>query len=51
MLARKIRKNSEWAQTRETKWHDLNSSERVEAASQVNAVVFAQLGELAHSMI
>ena len=50
-LARKIRQNSEWAQTRKTKWHDLNSTERVEAASQVHAVVFAQLGALAHSMI
>lgn len=50
-IARKIRQNSEWAQTRKTKWHDLNSTERVEAASQVHAVVFAQLGALAHSMI
>lgn len=32
-------------------WHDLTQSERIEAASQVHAVVFAQLGALAHSMI
>jgi hypothetical protein len=32
-------------------WHDLSQSERNEAASQVHAVVFAQLGALAHSMI
>jgi hypothetical protein len=34
-----------------TRWYDLNYTERVEAASQVHAVVFAQLGALAHSMI
>ena len=34
-----------------TQWYDLNYTERVEAASQVHAVVFAQLGALAHSMI
>jgi hypothetical protein len=50
-LARNIRQHSEWAQTRKTKWHDLNATERVEASSQVHAVVFAQLGALAHSMI
>ena len=49
--ARKIRQNSEWVQARKTAWHDLNATERVEAASQVHAVVFAQLGALAHSMI
>jgi 6-phosphofructokinase len=42
---------SEWTQQRKTKWHDLNYTERGEAASQVHAVVFAQLGALAHSMI
>jgi 6-phosphofructokinase len=45
------RRNIEWTQTETTKWHDLNYTERVEAASQVQAVVFAQLGALAHSMI
>ncbi|GAX24262.1 hypothetical protein FisN_4Lh035 [Fistulifera solaris] len=49
--ARQIRQNSEWGQVRKTKWHDLNSVERVEAASQVHAIVFAQLGSLAHSMM
>jgi hypothetical protein len=44
-------RNSEWTQTRKTKWHDLTYTERIEAASQVHAVVFAQLGALAHSMI
>jgi hypothetical protein len=32
-------------------WYDLNYIERIEAASQVHAVVFAQLGALAHSMM
>jgi hypothetical protein len=44
-------RKSEWTQTRKTKWFDLNYTERIEAASQVHAVVFAQLGALAHSMI
>lgn len=42
---------SEWTETRKLKWHDLSHSERSEASSQVHAVVFAQLGALAHSMI
>ena len=42
---------SEWTETRKLKWHDLTHTERCEAASQVHAVVFAQLGALAHSMI
>ena len=33
------------------KWYDLNYEERIGAASQVHAVVCAQLGALAHSMI
>jgi hypothetical protein len=44
-------RKSEWTQTRKTKWFDLSYTERIEAASQVHAVVFAQLGALAHSMI
>jgi hypothetical protein len=44
-------RKSEWTQTRKTRWHDLTYTERIEAASQVHAVVFAQLGALAHSMI
>jgi hypothetical protein len=44
-------RKSEWTQMRKTKWFDLSYTERLEAASQVHAVVFAQLGALAHSMI
>ena len=36
---------------RKIKWYDLNPDERLQAASQVHSVVFAQLGALAHSMI
>jgi len=42
---------SEWTEWRKLKWHDLTHKERAEAAAQVHAVVFAQLGALAHSMI
>ncbi|GKZ01367.1 hypothetical protein MPSEU_001087700 [Mayamaea pseudoterrestris] len=42
---------SEWLQHRKTHWYDLTQMERVDAAAQVHAVVFAQLGALAHSMI
>lgn len=42
---------SEWTEMRKKKWFDLSNKERVQAASQVQAVVFAQLGALAHSMI
>jgi hypothetical protein len=42
---------SEWRQHRKTNWYDLSQMERVDAAAQVHAVVFAQLGALAHSMI
>jgi hypothetical protein len=45
------KKRSEWTETRKMKWHDLKHEERYEAASQVHAVVFAQLGSLGHSMI
>lgn len=45
------RKQSEWTDLRKTRWYDLTQTERVEAASQVQAVVFAQLGALAHSMM
>jgi len=41
---------SEWTETRKLKWHDLTQKDRSEAAAQVHAVVFAQLGALAHSM-
>jgi hypothetical protein len=43
--------NSEWSQQKKLLWHDLNHAERSEAATQVHAVVFAQLGALAHSMM
>ncbi len=33
------------------RWHDLKPSDRENAASQVHAVIFAQLGALAHSMV
>mmetsp|Transcript_28341 Transcript_28341/g.77808 ORF Transcript_28341/g.77808 Transcript_28341/m.77808 type:complete len:1156 (-) Transcript_28341:450-3917(-) len=41
----------EYKKYHKTKWHDLSLEERVGAASQVHAVVFAQLGALAHSML
>jgi hypothetical protein len=44
-------RRSEWTQTQRTRWYDLSYTERIDAASQVHAVVFAQLGALAHSMI
>lgn len=44
-------KKSEWTEARKLQWHDLTHAERSEAASQVHAVVFAQLGALAHSMM
>lgn len=46
-----IHAQSEWTETRKMKWHDLNQKDRSEAAAQVHAVVFAQLGALAHSMM
>lgn len=33
------------------KWHDLRPIDRVDAAAQVHAVIFSQLGALAHSMV
>lgn len=47
----KDKKKSEWTEAYKMKWHDLNDQERCEAASQVHALVFAQLGALAHSMM
>jgi hypothetical protein len=49
--SRDIVKKSEWMETKKLQWHDLTHAERAEAASQVHAIVFAQLGALAHSMI
>jgi hypothetical protein len=45
------KKRSEWTQTHKTRWHDLTVEERYEAASQVHAVVFAQLGTMSQTMI
>lgn len=42
---------SEWQQDSRMRWHDLSLTERIEAAMQVQAVVFAQLSALAHSMV
>eukprot|EP00565_Helicotheca_tamesis_P003324 CAMPEP_0185731596 /NCGR_PEP_ID=MMETSP1171-20130828/13461_1 /TAXON_ID=374046 /ORGANISM="Helicotheca tamensis, Strain CCMP826" /LENGTH=125 /DNA_ID=CAMNT_0028400899 /DNA_START=63 /DNA_END=440 /DNA_ORIENTATION=+ len=36
---------------RKIRWYDLGADERLLAASQVHAVVFAQLGALSHSMV
>lgn len=46
-----IKKRSEWTESNTLRWHDLSDPDRCEAASQVHAVVFAQLGSLAHTMI
>jgi hypothetical protein len=45
------KERSEWTETHLTRWHDLTEKERYEAASQVHAVVFAQVGEMADSML
>lgn len=45
------KKRSEWTDLNKLKWYDLNEEERNQAASQVHAVVFAQIGTLSHSMI
>lgn len=42
---------SEWAESRKKYWYDLSPAERIEAASQVHAVVFSQLSAIAHSMM
>lgn len=44
-------KNNEYVQPRKTQWYDVSQTERLEAASQVHAVISAQLGALAHSML
>jgi hypothetical protein len=51
LISAQEKKRSEWTETRKMKWHDLKEQERYQAASQVHAVVFAQLGALGHSMI
>jgi hypothetical protein len=45
------KKQSEYEKARKIRWYDLNQTERIEISSQVHAVVAAQLGALAHSML
>jgi predicted RND superfamily exporter protein len=42
------KKKSEWTEAYKMKWHDSKEQERYQAASQVHAIVFAQLGALSH---
>jgi len=48
MVRVRVRKS---AANNKMKWHDLIPGDREDAASQVHAVIFAQLGALAHSMV
>lgn len=45
------KERSEWTETHNTRWHDLTEVERYQAASQVNAVVFAQVSAMTDSMV
>lgn len=45
------RKKSQWTETYQINWHDLRNEERMEAATQVHAIVSSQVGALAHSMM
>jgi hypothetical protein len=45
------RPHNQESDSNKLKWHDLSTDERCEAASQVHAVIFAQLLALAHSMV
>ena len=36
---------------RKMRWHDLNYQDRADVANQIHAVIFSQLGALAHSMV
>jgi hypothetical protein len=45
------RRKSEWTDSNTMKWHDLKESDRYDAATQVHAIILAQLGTLAHTMI
>eukprot|EP00536_Pseudo-nitzschia_multiseries_P012161 jgi/Psemu1/207795/e_gw1.448.53.1 len=45
------KERSEWTEATKTRWHDLTRDERDEAASQVNAIVFAQVSTMADSML
>ena len=51
ILTATTKKRSEWTEANKMKWYDLRDPDRYEAASQVHAIVFAQLGTLAHTMI
>lgn len=44
-------KKSETNKGNKMRWHDLRPIDRVDAAAQVHAVIFAQLGALSHSMV
>lgn len=44
-------KKSETNKGNKMRWHDLRPIDRIEAAAQVHAVIFAQLGALSHSMV
>jgi hypothetical protein len=45
------KQRSEWTDSYSTKWHDLKEAERYQAASQVHAVVCAQVGAMSQSMM
>ena len=45
------KEKSEWTQTHKTRWHDLTELERYQAASQVNAIVFAEVSAMVGSML
>jgi hypothetical protein len=45
------KERSEWTETHKTRWHDLTEVEQYQAASQVNAVVFAQVSAMTDSML
>ena len=51
MVRVKVKKSDLNRAKTKMKWHDLRPADRLDAASQVHAVIFAQLGALAHSMI
>ena len=46
----RVRKN-ETTKGNKMRWHDLRPIDRIDAAAQVHAVIFAQLGALSHSMV
>ncbi|VEU43393.1 unnamed protein product [Pseudo-nitzschia multistriata] len=44
------KERSQWTENKKTKWYDLTEVERLEAASQVNAAVFAEVSTMSDSM-